>query len=461
MWQCVCGQKLRSPSFPVRCRCGRAHEIDSAFATFYQEPNEDVLIDGQCMHFGSNIGSLSCGCGSLFRCNADGRMCALNSPPDKFVTGLVDGEELQLVPDNFRVCRGCADVSRVINFDLKERASKRTNGEKISVGFVAAAYCRIGGTETFHRTLLPRLQEPIEISGFVATAFAGGDPMLLGGVPYGLGMDRAKQLAEASDVLVCWGCDRIADIEPGSRPRVVLVHHGDAASDWSNDQACSLAHLWDAVVCVSAEAAELLRSRLPGRRIEHIPNAVDPARVCPSSPRDLVRWKYGIDPSTKVVLWAARMTEEKRPQAAIALSKILPDGWALVMAGDGPLSGHVMAAFSDKLIHAGRVDSLGDLLSISTVFLSTAVTEGFGLSMAEAMFARVPVAAYQVGVATESLASLISDVGAPESILGAVLEAAEGHKIDSAAMHASQHWSTELFSSRWQELLTEVYRSKR
>jgi glycosyltransferase involved in cell wall biosynthesis len=60
---------------------------------------------------------------------------------------------------------------------------------------------------------------------------------------------------------------------------------------------------------------------------------------------------------------------------------------------------------SDKIKFLGFCDRIPELLSISSVFVSTSRTEGFGLNVAEAMAMGVPVVASDVGGLRELVAN--------------------------------------------------------
>lgn len=266
------------------------------------------------------------------------------------------------------------------------------------VGWLSTAFMQLGGTETFHRTLIPRLKATINVIGFVATGQTGGDGKTLK-VRYATGVNSARDLAFASDVLVTWGISDLRSLLPANRPRVIAVHHSDESSDWSNHCIANQLDLIDSVVCVNKEVFERL-SHL-GRPVHYIPNAVDPKRIIPSGRQSELRTQFGIPSDTKIVLFGHRLSAEKRPDLAVEIGKRLPDGWTMVIAGDGPemLQVQRSAAGTHNVRVIGLCDNLADWLSISDCFLSLSTFEGFGLSIAEAMTAGVPTVSTPTGIA--------------------------------------------------------------
>jgi len=281
------------------------------------------------------------------------------------------------------------------------------------VGFLSAAYMPIGGTETFHRSLLPRLKQVVSVAGFAATAFHGGDGSLLQ-VPYSTGVEAARKLAAHCDIVVVWGIHDLAKILPANRPKVIAVHHSDWSSDWNNDLVLSQLNLIDEVICVNEHTAKKLAAC--GKPVHCIPNSIDPERITPGGKQSELRGKYGIPASSKIVLFGHRMSTEKRPQLAVEIARQLPEDWVMVIAGEGPQAPVVKALASncDRVRIVGPCESLADWLSISECFLSLSMFEGFGLSIGEAMAAGVPTVATPAGIAPGLATTLPTDSTAEE-----------------------------------------------
>jgi glycosyltransferase involved in cell wall biosynthesis len=284
----------------------------------------------------------------------------------------------------------------------------------ISVGFIAISYLLAGGTETFHRSLIPRLKNVVDIVGFVATTVIGGDGSKLA-VPYHTGVEAAIKLASDCDVLVIWGIDDIAHILQHNRPRIIAVHHGDWASVWSNYSILKQTDVIDDVVCVNADTASRLSECV--KNVYFIPNAIDPDRITPSGNQSDLRSLFGISPDSKIVLFGHRLSHEKRPRLAVEIAQHLPDDWVMVIAGDGPERSAVEAAAAEgcnRVRIVGSCDSLADWLQLSDCFLSLATEEGFGLSVGEAMAAGVPTVSTPAGIAPGLATTMPTDSTAAE-----------------------------------------------
>jgi glycosyltransferase involved in cell wall biosynthesis len=266
----------------------------------------------------------------------------------------------------------------------------------------------IGGTETFHRSLLPRLKKTVEIAGFVATGFHGGDGEKLQ-VPYATGINAARRLAEHCEVVVVWGINSLVGILPCDRPKVIAVHHGDWSSDWSNNLVLDQLNLIDTIVCVNAHTAIKLAET--GKPVWHIPNAIDPDRLVPSGQQLELLSRWGIAEGARIVLFAHRLSGEKQPHMAVRIAKELPHNWVMVIAGDGPERESVQeaAAGCDRVRVVGSCDTLADWLALSHCFLSLSTHEGFGLSVGEAMAAGIPTVSTPTGIANEWATTLQAD----------------------------------------------------
>lgn len=267
------------------------------------------------------------------------------------------------------------------------------NGPRVA--FLSSSYLTVGGTEIFHRMLLPRLRDYVNVVGFATTAFSGGDGSLLK-VPYVIGTDDATKLAEQADVIVTWGIDSVVELLPRKKQRVVSVHHSDASSLWSNR--LQLIPCVDEVVCVNPDTAKFLRKKT-SKPIHFIANCVDPDRVRPAHTRDAIRAQWNIPSSAKVVMFGHRLSEEKQPRKAVEIANALPEGWIMALVGDGELASEFKS--SDRVRVVGPVSSLADWFAASDVFISLSTYDGYGLSVAEALAFGIPTVSTPRGIAVD------------------------------------------------------------
>jgi glycosyltransferase involved in cell wall biosynthesis len=214
-------------------------------------------------------------------------------------------------------------------------------------------------------------------------------------------------------VIVSW---LVNPREYGFAGKVIMVHHGAPLED-GQIQACLVG---DEIVCVSEATANHIRT-MTDKPVHYIPNAVDPARIVARNAIDL--------PAKKLCVWLHRFAKDKRPELAIEISKHLPPDWHMVLAGGG------MALEGSERVTILPPVHPGDLLTRASCFLSTSRFDGFGLSVAEAICAGVPVVSSPAGIATEPrLATIVDHDAEPREWAAAIVTAAQ--KVDRPQLPA-------------------------
>lgn len=116
-------------------------------------------------------------------------------------------------------------------------------------------------------------------------------------------------------------------------------------------------------------------------------------------------------PREQIVLVVQRLEREKRTDIAItafAEAHLAERGWRLRIAGDGSLRGDLerqvrALGISHAVDFLGRRSDVPELMARSAVLLAPCPIEGLGLSVLEAMAARLPVIASAAGGHLETL----------------------------------------------------------
>ena len=147
--------------------------------------------------------------------------------------------------------------------------------------------------------------------------------------------------------------------------------------------------------------------RLPWKKVEIIPNAVDPAKYNASVDRGTVRARYGVQQNERLVLSVARLVPQKGIEYLI---QAVPNvAWRhpetkFVIVGEGWYRDHLQY-LAGTTGQAWRINFTGflpdhELVALTRsadVLVIPSVYEPFGIVALEGMAAGVPVVASQVG----------------------------------------------------------------
>lgn len=226
------------------------------------------------------------------------------------------------------------------------------------------------------------------------------------------------------------------------------------------------------VVALYPGAAQYMRDRyrvLP-ERLAVAPNAVDVARfpaIIPAQ-RESVRAELGLTGSQPVLGYLGNLSEEKRPEWALATVEALEDA-TLLMAGDGPLRdeleqrarslGSRESTPTCRLL--GPVSDPQHFLAAIDVLLLPSATEGIPGVLVEAALVGVPTVATDVGGVRDALATMAAGVCVPvddfDGFVAAVRAVATdpgGYRPDRDA--ALEHHAIEAVADRWEKVLLQV-----
>lgn len=374
-----------------------------------------------CSHRGRYVDEAECKCGGVYECNLLGKLCTAQQPIDEFVH--IQNTSTRLTADNHQVCATC-DKFIAAPLPTGNVGPMQTNHRPV-IGFVLAAFCKIGGVETWARALLPKLAERYRLAGIVATHAYDGDQLECCRVSFGAHL--VGPLSIECDVLVVWGVENVFQWIWDRQVKTIGVHHGDCSSDWSMR---TVSQQFDRVVAINSDVAT-----------EHsftcIPNAVTDDRI---------EVTLRLPKTRPVAVWCARLSEEKRPDLAVRAAELMPDWDWYFVGGDG-------VPASPNIHYVGKQPSQANWLAIADVFVSSAASEGFGLSMGEAMLAGVPVVATPFGLGVHGeLVFQLPATPTPEEIAGAV-RAANRSKVEVARRFIVEHHSLEAVAAQWCELI--------
>lgn len=157
---------------------------------------------------------------------------------------------------------------------------------------------------------------------------------------------------------------------------------------------------------------------VPRHRIAVVPNGVDTDVYTPAPPGRVaaLRAARGIPDDAFVVVFAGRMVPHKGVgvlmEAVGRLRTSHPGATLLVVAGGGPLPGHLPGNLQDGVRHLGhvaRADVVPLLQLADVVAVPTVEFDGAPLVVAEALACGVPVVASEVGGIPEQLGGRLAE----------------------------------------------------
>ena len=234
----------------------------------------------------------------------------------------------------------------------------------------------------------------------------------------------------------------------------------------------------DAVIVVSQGLASFLEEteRLPRRKMVIIGHGVDGA--APLVPRAEARANLGLPALDPLLGSVGRLSREKGHafllRALPAISAAFPRA-GCVLAGDGPSRRDLeeeaqRLGMADRVVFLGHRGDVPVILSALDLFVQPSLYEGFGMSLLEAMAARLPIVATRVGgipeVVDDQEAGLLVPPADPGALARAVIallsDRGRARRLgESAARLVSERHSIASVAARVDALYRRVLGSSR
>lgn len=220
------------------------------------------------------------------------------------------------------------------------------------------------------------------------------------------------------------------------RPAFIYTEHNvqEVLPTWARFVYRCFLPVVDAVVCVSDGSRDSFANHWTGHSIpERIWNGIRPDRVASTRERDDVRHDLGIGGDIPVLCNVANVSYRKGHdilvQALHLLAREVGEDFACLIAGNLKHEPWTVEALRQQIVELGleqNVQILGfrddvpDLLAAADVFVLSSRQEGMPISILEAMAARKPVVATDVGGCAEPIAhdetGLIVPPESPEAL---------------------------------------------
>ncbi|PVX25832.1 MAG: glycosyltransferase [Candidatus Bathyarchaeum sp.] len=162
------------------------------------------------------------------------------------------------------------------------------------------------------------------------------------------------------------------------------------------------------IVCSQSMKDEICNHfNIPEKKVDVIPNAIDPTKYQTSADRGAVRQRYGVGWGEKLILCVGRLVPQKGVEYFIraipAIAKSYPEA-KYIIVGEG-WSRDILEAEARASGHADKIKFTGfapdkeviELMTSADVLVVPSIYEPFGIVALEGMATGVPVVASNVG----------------------------------------------------------------
>ena len=167
-----------------------------------------------------------------------------------------------------------------------------------------------------------------------------------------------------------------------------------------------LLNRFNRIVVISEEIKQdILKSGVSENKVTVIDNGIDISRFSNKHKSNDFLKEYNIKPAKKIIGTIGRLSEEKGQKFFIEAAKVLlekyPDLFFMIV-GDGPLKEELQTKalhyrIQDHLIFTGISDNIPKILAGMDIFVLPSLTEGLPMVLLEAMAAKKPIIATDVG----------------------------------------------------------------
>lgn len=147
-------------------------------------------------------------------------------------------------------------------------------------------------------------------------------------------------------------------------------------------------------ICCSQALSDLLQKKFPTISFDYVNNGVDTDTFYPVSEKRILRQKLGLPQNKTIFIWVGSFISIKNPLCLVtAIKKRQDKNSFFVFCGKGPLLTTAKKQLKgfDNVLFVGYANKIAPYLQASNAFISTSLSEGFHLSVYEALACGLPV----------------------------------------------------------------------
>lgn len=262
---------------------------------------------------------------------------------------------------------------------------------------------------------------------------------------------------QGAEILINWHCPSLFDIAKEIKIPVIEVSQNE--DDYAKLCYQRVKEIAGYRVAVSKAAGDAC---FPGESYRTIPNGIEVERCLPAIGRETQRHLWGMAGEERVILFAGRIAEEKRPELLLHAMHYLPENFSILFVGDGPLLENLSKQSSE--LFPGRVryldpqERLGDCFAAADVFVLPSKVEGDSLAIKEALVSGIPVVASLVGSAPDYAAELVGVAKdcSPRDLAAAIVRATDSGRNSARRGDLADQFSISRIAREWEGFLCSL-----
>ena len=228
---------------------------------------------------------------------------------------------------------------------------------------------------------------------------------------------------------------------------------------------CALKHM-DKRICCSHALATLLQQKFPPLAFDYVNNGIDTVIFHPVTDKNTLRKELGLPLNKVIFIWVGSFIHCKNPLCLVdAIKKIKVQNAFFVFCGArGPLLETAKQQLQNckNVLFTGYTNKVARYLQASDCYISTSLSEGFHLSVYEALACGLPVILSDLDIYDEIKPTGCSFVFSPaksEELQTKILDFlahSDTEFSDRAVTFIKQGFSTETMSLKYEEHYKEL-----